>query len=350
MINRILILRFRSVGDSVVSVVLCSTLRATFPGATIDYVLNDKIAPLFEGHPDIDRLITFSKEELASMRTYLAKLSRVTREGRYDLIIDTRVNLRSLWFALFSMRTPLRVGIKKSYNILLHNRRVDINVPGADEVTRMSRLLSPLEKVAEVRYEREFKLYLLPGEKEAFRRVMEEHGVDFVRPVIVCAVATQIPFKAWDMERMKELLARVIEYRDAQLVFNHAGPVEENTARELHREMNNHPNVFSNIHARTLRELAAMIANSDFFFGNEGGPRHVSQAFDIPSFAIYPPHISKTKWLPNACDRYQGLHPTDISARASSKQLSYAEQYAFITVDEVWRRLSPMLDKYLPRH
>jgi heptosyltransferase-2 len=239
-----------------------------------------------------------------------------------------------------------------------------------DEVERTLRLLSPLERVAAVHYDRVFKLYLSPAEREAARRAMEEQGVDFSRPVIVCAVATRMPVKAWEAGRMAQVLGRVIRDYDAQLIFNHAGKEEEETARSLHRMMNDHPNVFTSIHAPTLRDLAAVIANANFFFGNEGGPRHISQALDIPSFAIYPPHISKSKWLPNASERFQGIHPTDLAGNlvndlasdlsdnlagnlagnlmdeASWKKLSYHEQFALVTVEAVWERLKPMLDKW----
>ena len=59
----ILVIRFRQMGDAIVATPLLSSLRQTFPEAQIHFVLNDRIAPLFEGHPAIDRIITFTNEE-----------------------------------------------------------------------------------------------------------------------------------------------------------------------------------------------------------------------------------------------------------------------------------------------
>jgi heptosyltransferase-2 len=348
MINRVLVLRFRRVGDSVLSVALCSSLRATFPGATIHYVMNDNIAPLFEHHPAVDRLVTFTREETASLPAYLRKVRRVVREGRYDLIIDTRSTIRTLWFSLFSLSTPWRIGRAKWYGAFLLNHRVPLHVEGLDEIQRTLRLLSPLERIVDVHYDPVFRLYLTPDERAAARRDMISHGIDFSRPVIVCVVATRIPVRAWDMDRMQLLLLRVIRDHDAQLIFNYAGAAEESVARRLHHAMNDHPNVFIDISAPTLRGLAALISNASFFFGNEGGPRHISPALDVPSFAIYPPHISKTKWLPNAGPRFQGIHPSELPSPHSWKSLDYTSRYALVTVDAVWSRLSPMLHRYLP--
>ncbi|MDR1756900.1 MAG: glycosyltransferase family 9 protein [Culturomica sp.] len=347
-VTNILILRFRRVGDAVLSSALCSSLKKSFPNAQIHYVLNEEIAPLFENHPEIDRIITFRKEEMKSWRRYIAKVRSIVKTGKYDVIVDTRTTVKTLWFSLFSLSTPFRIGRKKNYNFILHNYRINNDFDGKEnEVDSTLRLLSPLEKTYKIHYDPHFKLYVTPREKEAFRAKMESKGIDFTKPVVVCAVATRIAHKAWDMERMKLLLLRIIGQYDIQLIFNYGGEAEKNAALRLHRALDNHPNIFTNIEAHNLRELAAMMANSDFFLGNEGGPRHISQALNICSFAIYPPHISKKQWLPNAGERFQGIETADISPEIDRKKLSYQEQFDLITVDNVWEKLKPMLDTFL---
>ncbi|MDR3340081.1 MAG: glycosyltransferase family 9 protein [Candidatus Symbiothrix sp.] len=346
-IERILILRFRRVGDAVLSVALCSSLRKTFPNAEIDYVLNAGIAPLFCQHPDIDRVLSFSDEEMDNFLIYLSKIYRIMRQDHYDIIVDTRSTLKTLWFSLFSLGTPYRLGKKKWYNFI-HNYRSDTELDD-DMVGRTLNLLSPLEKEFKLVYDRKFSICITKKEKEIFRKRMQAAGIRFSKPVIVCAVATRLPYKMWRKEWMAELLLRLLHRFDVQLIFNYAGEEEEAVAKEIHREMKDHPAVFTNLKAHDLRELSAMLSNADFFFGNEGGSRHISQALDIPSFAIFPPRISKKTWIPNACDRYQGVEPGEISDKAQDKSLSYTEKFELITVNEVWKRLRPMLKKHLTK-
>ena len=104
------------------------------------------------------------------------------------------------------------------------------------------------------------------------------------------------------------------------------------------------------VEAKGLPQLKAMLANCDFFFGNEGGPRHLAQALGVPSFAIYPPHISKTVWLPSNGGMHQGIEVADIeSSRLLDKKADYAERFALVTVEEVWNRLAPHADHYLKK-
>jgi heptosyltransferase-2 len=347
-IKKILILRFRRVGDAVISSVICSSLRKTFPEAEIHYVLNENIAPLFLHHPDIDRVIAFGSRELDRLPDYVRKVRSIVRENRYDVIVDTRSTVRTLFFSLFGFSVRYRIGKKKLYNRLLQNCRVDNHFDGTNDAVDMNlRLLSPLESVCPVCYERRFRLYVSDEEREAFRRYMQREGVDFRKPVVVCAVAARLRHKRWKMERMAALLSRMLERYDCLLVFNYGDEEERAFARQLHSEMSDDERVFSRIEARNLRELAAMLANACFFFGNEGGARHVSQALDVPSLAIYPPGIGKREWLPNACERFRGIEAEDVWGGALPEGILFAEAFDLLTVDAVWEQLDPMLQRYL---
>ena len=113
-IKRALVIRFRRVGDSVLAVSVCRSLKKTFPGVRVDFVLNDHIASLYEGHPDIDRIITFSDKENYNLPKYLKRVHRLMRDTHYDVIIDMRATVKTLFFSLFSLHTPFRIGTKKS--------------------------------------------------------------------------------------------------------------------------------------------------------------------------------------------------------------------------------------------
>ena len=81
-VKKVLVIRFRRIGDAVLSVVICSSIRKSFPEAEIHYVLNDHIAPLFENHPDIDKIITFSDEENNHFFKYLRKVRQLMKTER----------------------------------------------------------------------------------------------------------------------------------------------------------------------------------------------------------------------------------------------------------------------------
>ena len=349
-IRKVLIILYRRVGDSILALSLCHTLRQNFPEAEIDYVLDENIAPLYWNHPDIDNLILFSHKEKHSLLKYLRKVWKVTHAKHYDVIIDLRSTIQTLWFSLFSLGTPYRIGRKKSYNAFLQNYRLNIT-KNVDMVQQNLQLLSPLNKIKPIELHSSFRMYVSDEEKQSFRQYMAKQGVDFSKPVILVAVATRIVGKGWNTKRMAQVLSRIVEKYDAQLIFNFGNDYERRIAEAVKEDMGNDPRVFTTVEAHNLRELLQMVANCNFFFGNEGGPRHLAHALDVPSFAIFPPHIDKTTWLPQNDGHHQGISLDDVGAREKvTDNMSITEQFDLLTVDDVWTHADKMLSEYLRVH
>lgn len=78
-------------GDAILTTVVLNSLKKSFPGCSIDFVLNDKICPLFEGHPSIDRLIPFTEEERHNFFRYIKKVYHIVHSTHYDLITQEEV-------------------------------------------------------------------------------------------------------------------------------------------------------------------------------------------------------------------------------------------------------------------
>lgn len=347
MVKKVLVIRFRRIGDAVLSVVICNALRKNFPEAEVHYLVNDNIAPLFQDHPGIDKVITFSDRENNHLGTYLGKVRRLMHEERYDVIVDTRSTLKTLWFCVFSMKTKFRIGTWKYYNPIFHNYREKIHQDeSVDEVSRNLMLLKPLEQFKPLVYEPDFRLRVTEDERAEFKEYLIRQGVDFSRLVVMCAPFTRVKDKKWDLGKMKEVLSRLIQKYDAQLIFNYSRD-EKEQAVALFEEMSRDEHVFIHVEADTLRKLVAMLSLSDFFFGNEGGPRHMSQACQVPGLAIYPPWVSKDKWLPSRDERYQGISPLDFIPEPERKRLSEKEMFERLTAEQVWEKLDGMIQRVI---
>lgn len=345
MIQKVLVIRFRRVGDSVLATALCRSLKESFPGVEVHFVLNAGIAPLYEGHPDIDKVIAFTDEEQHGM-AYLRKVWQTVRATRYDAIIDMRSTPKTLPFALFSPGTPYRIGRRKPYNAGVHNYRLE-NPSGVDRVQTNLNLMTPLAREGQLVMNPHFRLVITEEERRSFRSYMAREGVDFGRPVVLCAVTARLAYKVWPYERMARVLRRLIDSYDAQLVFNYAGDVEAAAARALRDMLGGDSRVVLGVQAKGLRELCAMTVNADLFFGNEGGPRHIAQALGVPTLALFPPGVEKWFWLPGADDRQRGLSPDDYLAPECQQAMTYAQRFDLIPEEDVWAQLADMMNRYV---
>lgn len=345
-IKRVLIVRFQQIGEAVLSTVVCNTVRKNFPKAEIDITLNDNIAPLFEHHPAIDRIWAFAADERQSWTAYYRKVKHIVKDVHYDVIIDMRCTLHSLLFSALSLSTPFRIGPKKLISLGWLNYRVRCRYPDEDMISRYLHLLEPLNEIHPVSYSRSFSLNITAEEQKLFREYMTHQGIDFGKPVMLVGITSKVPDKTYGEDKMVYVLQQFIKtFPKWQIIFNYASGQEEKDARRVYQRLGCDEHVFIDIQAHDLRQLAAMTKNVSFYFGNEGGTRHIAQAMGTPSFVVCSPMADKLTWIPQNEVPADGIASTDFVPIEQQYKLKNTERYKLIPKDAVWKGLRAMLYK-----
>ena len=90
--QKILIVRFSSIGDIVQSTSPLKTIRSVYPDSQITFLTLSEYAPLLEMHPDIDILISIKRNENLNK---LLGLRNSLKLKKYNLIYDLHCSLRS---------------------------------------------------------------------------------------------------------------------------------------------------------------------------------------------------------------------------------------------------------------
>lgn len=84
----ILVVRFSSLGDVLLTTPLLRVLKKKYPAALVDFIVKPEYSPLVSGSPYLNRVIPFIKKRAGELRR------QVTAAG-YDMIIDLQNNPRS---------------------------------------------------------------------------------------------------------------------------------------------------------------------------------------------------------------------------------------------------------------
>lgn len=82
-VRRVLVVRLRSIGDTVLATPSLVALRRFLPDAKIDVLLEDWVAPVLDGFHAVDRVIPIGKGTLERIKT-----TRALRKTRYDVVFD----------------------------------------------------------------------------------------------------------------------------------------------------------------------------------------------------------------------------------------------------------------------
>src|ERR1700704_3168449 len=83
-VRRVLVVRLRSIGDTVLTTPSLFALRRFLPHTQIDILLEDWVAPVLEGSDLVDCVIAIARDSTAAR----ARLARELRAARYDVVYN----------------------------------------------------------------------------------------------------------------------------------------------------------------------------------------------------------------------------------------------------------------------
>lgn len=93
--KKILIIRFSSLGDIILSFPLINALKKEYPESEIHYLTKSVYKTILELNPAISKIILFNGQPLSELK------SEIKNDG-YDLVLDIHKNFRSILLTLFS--------------------------------------------------------------------------------------------------------------------------------------------------------------------------------------------------------------------------------------------------------
>src|ERR1043166_9613964 len=83
-VRKVLLVRLRSIGDTVLATSTVSALRRFLPDAEIDILVEDWVAPVLAAHPRLNRVISLQGNSLAAR----ARIARKIRASGYDVVYN----------------------------------------------------------------------------------------------------------------------------------------------------------------------------------------------------------------------------------------------------------------------
>jgi heptosyltransferase-1 len=259
----ILVVRLGSMGDVIHALPAVATLKHSFPGSHLSWVIDPKWACLLEGNPFVDRVILLDRHTLAGIR----EARRELRARRYAFAVDLQGLFKSALAA--SAARPDRIygfhqsQAREALAALFYSRRVLTRAPHVVDRN--------LELAAAAGASSFLATFPLPeGSPEG-----DLPAGDFV----LASPLAGWPAKQWPLAYYSELARRLGDELHLPLVLN--GP--PGAAAWLQQAVGTYAH-FSGvpglIHA-TRRALAVV--------GIDSGPMHLAAALGKPGVALFGP-------------------------------------------------------------
>jgi heptosyltransferase-3 len=280
-VRRVLVVRLRSIGDTVLATPSLYALRRFLPGARIDVLLEDWVAPLLEGSDVVDRVLNVRRRSKTSR---LAVARRLRAEG-----YDVAYNLHGGSTAALLVRASgarQRVGFATYSYAALHNHLAPPSAElwGREKTHSAEQQLALLGWTGVPVTDRPASRLAVSGEASAViaRRLREEAGLADAQPFALVHPAAAFDTKTWAAEKF----SRVIEHLAARglAAVAVAGPGEAKVLEDVRARTSAPLAGFTDL---SLPELTALAARAALFVGNDSGVAHVAAAVGTPQVVVF---------------------------------------------------------------
>ncbi len=279
--ERILVIRNRYIGDTVLAIPFLRNLRRRFPDAVIDVLVEPGAGQILADCPYKDELVVWQRPQrvndvvpgsLANVITTARWLRRREYDRAYILKRSLSTGLLA-WLA----GIPHRVGVAKDGRGLLLTRRVSYHKERHEVELSLDLLRADGIEVDDGHNEN-----WVPDELgEKIDRLL--HGVTSPRPRVFVAPRSTDEERNWPLDRMAETVRWLIEDRGCDVILC-GSRADRSTHRRLVATLappsSRHLHDFSQ--ECSLREAAALLSRMDLCLGVDSGLPHVAASFGVP--------------------------------------------------------------------
>jgi lipopolysaccharide heptosyltransferase III len=301
-VKRILIIKMRYIGDTVLATPLITALAQALPEAGISLLTNLEAAPVVKGHPQIDSLMVFDYHRAKRDWRYVLRFFFHIRRQKFDLVMDLTRNDRSALFTLAS-GAPLRLGYEggPAFYRLAYTHRVPYRFGSIHTVDHHLLMAESLGLPAR---ERHPDLTVTAEDIRWVRDRLGAAGIDVCRPYALIHPGARRWYKSWPADRFARIGDELIDRYHIQVVLS-GGAGDEVACRRIASEMvGSAANLCGKI---PLSRLPALIHQAALLIGNDSAPIHVATAVKTPVIALFGP----TRW-----EAWQPRRDQDITLSA----------------------------------
>lgn len=277
-VQSILLIRLRSIGDTVLMTPCLAALKAWRPDLHISVMSESLAAPLLEGHPLLDQLIV-ARQSLRARASLITQL----RKERFDLAFNMHGGSTG---TILARLTGPRHSV--GYRGLPLSWMLSDRAPSPDVILRRSRIHSVEQQLALLGWSGvpwpesrpQLSLAVNPEVKARMRARLE--------PLIAGGFGCVVPGAAFESKRWTaQGFAAVADHLKERWNLSCvvvAGPGQEKLAHEVASATRAEANVLFGL---SLKELAALLEMARVFVGNDSGPMHVAAALGCPIVAVW---------------------------------------------------------------
>jgi heptosyltransferase II len=290
--QRILVIRFSSIGDILLTTPLLRLLRQAYPAASLEFLTKSAYQDVLRANPCLDVLHLFDPQG------GLSPLLHTLRQQRYDVVLDLHGTLRS---RVVSYAARARAKLVYNKRIVRRALFVWLKWNTLRALTPVPELYAaPLRRLGLTAPLPGLEMHLAPGSREAIQAYLQEklpgHAA---KPLLALAPGAAWSTKRWPVERFAEVAQAMAPARAAAVVIL-GGAADVPLGQALRHRLS--VPVLDSTGQLSLMHSAALLKQCALLLSNDSGLMHMATALHIPVVALFGPTVQEFGFYP-----FQGL-------------------------------------------
>jgi len=306
--ERILVMRYRFIGDTILTVPFLRNLRRAFPHARIDVLVGPQSGKVLTGCPYVDELIEFDTTRFhkydsgSGAKKNFWTYAHLLHKRQYDTVFVLKRSLSSAFLA-FLTGAKRRIGYSANGRDFLLTHKAPFNTH-IHEVESTLDVLRCADLPIEDNY---LEAWVSPEESAQLLKLAPELA-SIKKPVLLHAAAAH-PDKVYPLQFWVQI-ARTLSKSDFTPVFSGA-PMDTDLYKELE--------TMSGVHCLnlagklSLRQSMALYKQMKLAICVDSGPAHLSAAVGTPTIAIFGP-TDPVRWRPFG-EQHVALFDQELTCR-----------------------------------
>ena len=262
---KILVIRFSSIGDVVLTTPVLRGLKEQIDGAEVHFLTKKAFLPIVQNNPRVDKVYTINK--------HINQVIGELKKENYDFILDLHNNLRTKSVKL-KLRKPSQSFSKLNWKKWLLVRFKSNRMP---KIHIVERYFEAARKLGVKNDHLPCEYYIPESDKIHVEKEFEVIPKGFVALAIGAQFATK--------KMPKSLLSEIIK-KLKQPVILIGGPTDVDLAEELMKEFSNNQ-LINACGKYSLNQSASIVKQSSGIITNDTGMMHIASCYDLKIVSVW---------------------------------------------------------------
>lgn len=299
---KILLIKFRNIGDVLLSTPLIENLKHHFPDSAIDFAINKESIDMLSKNPLLNEIIVYDRKHIKALGFFKQAIAEINfikrfRKNNYDIVINLTEGDKGAIIAYFS-KSKLKMGFEVRAKLLkklnIFDKIADDKLP-QHTVYKDLQFITLLDKKI---ISKNVSIFWNKDIENNIDKILLDNKISnfvHIHPV------SRWMFKCWEDDRTAQIIDYLQIEKNLKVVITGAPNIVEND--RINKIITLCKTTPLNLSGKlNLKHLAYLSKKSKFFFGVDTAPMHIA-AINTKVVALFGASEA-LKWAPwsNNCE------------------------------------------------